>query len=170
MLEEIAKVAAQTAIEHLEKETQKQKKVKRDRRLRNTRLLLKHYRAFKEHVADVHEELEEIDDLELSEELESDELAIEMIRKSKKRTLAIIHFIDQMLFIYRINCERSPNLIHLRQYKTIYDLYIADEETTVEAIAEKNDIDTRTVYRDIKEGIHALSCLIFGVDGIRMIE
>ncbi|PSJ63496.1 hypothetical protein C7J99_31520, partial [Brevibacillus brevis] len=54
LAEEVTKLSAETAvkaaIEFLEKEKQKQQKEKRDWRLRNTKLLLKHYRSFVSHV------------------------------------------------------------------------------------------------------------------------
>jgi len=106
MLEQVSKVAVTTALEYLEKEKKSEKKAKRDRRVRNTRLLLKHYRSFKEHCADVMNDLEEMDNIDLSDELDSEEFAVISIRRSKNRTLAMIRFIDKMIQVYQITCEK----------------------------------------------------------------
>ncbi|MCG6199633.1 hypothetical protein H1215_20985, partial [Anoxybacillus sp. LAT_38] len=57
MLEEIARVAVQAVLDFQEKEKQKQQKAKKDWRLRNTKLLLKHYRSFVKHSEGVKEKL-----------------------------------------------------------------------------------------------------------------
>ena len=36
----------------------------------------------------------------------------------------------------------------------------------MEEIAEKYSVDTRTVYRDIREATARITALLFGVDGI----
>ena len=166
---EIVELAAKIAIEHLEAEREKQKKTKRDRRLRNTKLLLKHYRALKKHCADEKNMTIKSFD-EYSEELDTEDLALVSITRSKKRSQLMIQFIDRMLEVYRISCEQSNNTSSLRQYKTIKLMYISDDPMTVEEISEEHFVDVRTVYRDSKEAIYSLSSLIFGVDGIRMFE
>ena len=170
LVEKVAAIAAEKALEFLEKEKERRQKQKRDRRLRNTKLLLKNYRAFKLHCQDVKEELEKLQDPEFLEELDADEFAIESIKRSKERTLAMVRFIDQMLLVYRIVCEQSGKPEDLRRYQTVYWMYIADEKKTADEIAEGHNIDRRTVYKDINNACQALSALIFGVDGIRMIE
>lgn len=174
ILEQVTRISAETAVqaalEFLEKEKLKQQKAKRDRRLRNTKLLLRNYRSFKIHCSDVKAELEALCDPDLLEDLDSDEFAIESIKRSKERTLAIINFVDQMLEVYRIMCERSDKPEDIRRYKTIHMMYISDEKFTIEQIAEGHNIDIRTVYKDINKACNVLSALIFGVDGVRMIE
>lgn len=170
LMEEVTRTAVQTALDYLEKEKQKQQKAKRDRRLRNTKLLLRNYRSFKLHCADVKTELEKLTDSKILNDLDADEFAVESVKRSKERTLAMVKFIDQMLEVYRIYCERSDRPEEIRRYKTIHMMYIADEKFTAEKIAECQKTDTRTVYRDINKACQTLSALIFGIDGIRMIE
>lgn len=170
ILEEVTRTAVQTAFDYLEKEKQKQQKAKRDRRLRNTKLLLRNYRSFKLHCADVKTELEKLTDSKILNDLDADEFAVESIKRSKERTLAMMKFIEQMLEVYRIICERTDRPEEIRRYKTIHMMYIADEKYTAEQIATCHKIDVRTVYRDVNDASKALSALIFGVDGIRMID
>ena len=174
LLEKVAKISAetavQTALDYMEKENQKRQKLKRDRRLRNTKLLLKHYRSFVIHCQDVKTELEKLADPEVLRELDTDEFAVESIRRSKQRTLAMVNFIKQMLAVYRILCEQSGKPEDIRRYNTIHMMYIAEEKFTAEQIATCHKVDVRTVYRDVNDAAKALSALIFGVDGIRMAE
>jgi len=168
--EEIVKIAAEAALEYYKREQERQSKVKRDRRLRNTKLLLRNYRRFKIHCADNVRVLEELKDPNSFEYLDMDEMAIESIIKNKERTAAMVQYIDRMIEIYRILSERSKKPEDLRRFNTIYYLYIADDEKTVDELSDCHNIDRRSVYRDLNRGCEALSSLIFGVDGIRLIS
>jgi len=165
-LEIVTKTAVQTALEYLEKEKQKQQKLKRDRRLRNIKLLLRNYRSFKLHCKDLKSKLEELNDSDLLEDLD-EELAVNAIRKSKERTLAMVSFIDKMLAVYKVICDQSKKDEDRRSYQTIHLLYISDEKVSAKEIATRHNTDVRTVYRDVDRACKALSVLIFGVDSIR---
>ncbi|MNW46666.1 hypothetical protein D3C74_239750 [compost metagenome] len=167
--QEIARIAAETALEFYKKEQERHSKMKRDRRLRNTKLLLRNYRKFKIHCElNVHE-LEKLRDPNSFEYLDMEDLTIESIIKNKERTAAMVKYIDQMIYIYRILSEKAKPE-DLRRFKIIYDLYIADEEKTVDELSECHKIDKRSVYRDINKACEALSSLLFGVDGVRAIS
>lgn len=163
-----AEVATKAALEHLEKVRQEEQKARRDRRLHNTRLLLRNYRSFKLHCEDIKLELDAITSREILDELQTDEFAVESIKRSKKRTLAMVRFIDQMLVVYKIICEQSYKPEDFRRYQTIYDLYISDEKKTYQQIADCHNVHIRTVNRDVNEAVQTLSVLLFGVDGIRL--
>ncbi|MFS1514577.1 HTH domain-containing protein [Chengkuizengella sp. SCS-71B] len=167
LVERITKVAIETALEFLEKEEQKKQKVKKDFRLRNTKLLLKNYRSFLLHCEDLKDEIEEIE-MQVLDELYTEEIAIESIKRSKQRTLTIVQFIKKMLGIYQVLCEKSNRPEEIRRYKIIEMMYISEEKFTAEQIAECQLIDVRTVYRDINEACKTLSVLIFGVDAVRL--
>lgn len=167
LIEHVARVAAQTAIEYIEKQREERQKNKVDRRLRNTKLLLTNYRSFKLHCLDVKNELDLVSDPELLENLDTDEFIVEAIKKSKARTLAMVRFIDRMLIIYKSICEASTRTDEARRYDTIHKLYISEEKFSAEMVATCHKIDPRTVHRDVNKAINTLSSLIFGVDSIR---
>jgi hypothetical protein len=175
LMKEVAKVSAETAVhtalEHLEKEKQRQQKSKKDRRLRNTKLLLKNYRSFVLHCEDIKLELRDIEHPDdILEELNTNEVAVEAIKRSKERTLAMVQFIDQMLLVYRIMCEQSNRPEELRRYKIIEMMYVSEKKFTSEKISDCHSIDKRTVFRDVNKACETLSALMFGVDGIRMVD
>jgi len=162
------------AMDYLIEEKKAQQKGRYDRRLRNTRLLLKNYRAFKKHVqgavfnAQKAKEsaidiLDSLDDFTFD-----DDLYIESIKRSQQRTMIIMRHIDEMLKYYRIACEQSGREDEMRCYRIIMATYINDERKTAEEIAEAENIERRTVYKNINAAIKPLSALIFGVDSIKL--
>lgn len=165
------------AADRMEEERRKARKGRYDRRLHNTRLLMKNYRALKHHAigavhtgAQANEKIEEnaVDILEeLDDERVDDRLYIESIKWSQQRTRIIIEHIDEMLRYWKIDCEQSGKEEALRRYRIIMDTYISDDQMTAEALAQREHIEKRTVYKDIKAAMRPLSALIFGIDGIK---
>lgn len=165
------------AVDHMEEERRKARKGRYDRRLHNTRLLFKNYRALKHHAlgavhtgAQANERIEEnaVDILEeLDDERVDDRLYIESIKRSQQRTRIIIEHIDEMLRYWLIDCEQSGKEEALRRYRIIVGTYISDDQMTAEELAQREHIEKRTVYKDIKAAMRPLSALIFGIDGIK---
>lgn len=168
------------ATDRIEEERKKERKGRYDRRLHNTRLLLKNYRVLKHHALDaVHtgaraNEVISENAVDILDDLESmgfrkvdDRLYIESIKRSQQRTRIIIEHIDEMLRYWRIDCEQSGKGEALRRYRIIYDTYISDTQTPAEELAQREHIEKRTVYKDIKAAMRPLSALIFGIDGIK---
>lgn len=167
-----AEAGAMAAMETLEKERKKAQKSRYDRRLRNTKLLLRNYRMFKEHaenaVYEIHQ-LEEnaIDILDRMWEPDSNDLYVESIKKSKARTKIIMTHIIDMLDLYESYCLKSQKPEEHRRYRVIYNFYISELPITIREIAYNESIDERTVYKDIDSACEKLSGLIFGIDGIK---
>lgn len=166
-IEVISRAAAVVAIERYKLEEQNQLKQRHNRRLRNVKLLLRNYRSFLEHVADVRSDIEKLDRKLVIEELDTDDFAVEAIKRSKKRTLAIIKFLERMLNVYKEMCEEAVSEEEARRYNTIYYLYLAPEKRTHAEIGEIQFLSERTVYNDVKKAYEDLQVLIFGVDGLR---
>lgn len=164
-----AKVGAETAISKYEAERLKELKDTRDYRLRNTKMLLSHYREFKAHAesaiysAEQSEDVIDVLDL-MWERNHRREQVVNSIKRSAVNTKIIMTHIESMLEVYKSFAERSRKQSNIRQYQVLYERYIDDVQLTVEEIAEKHNIDPRTVYLDIDAGIDRLSKLIFGVE------
>ena len=168
------------ATDRIEEERKKERKGRYDRRLHNTRLLLKNYRVLKHHALDaVHtgaraNEVISENAVDILDDLESmglrkvdDRLYIESIKPIQQRTRIIIEHIDEMLRYWRIDCEQSGREEALRRYRIVVDTYISDDQMTAEELAQREHIEKRTVYKDIKAAMRPLSALIFGIDGIK---
>lgn len=162
------------AMDYIAEERNAHRKGRYDRRLRNTRLLLKHYRSLahyakgaiykasqiKENAVDI---LDGLDDYAFD-----DSLYIESIKKSQQRTIVILHHVDEMLRYYRISCEQSSKDEDMRRYRVIMATYIDEPKISAPEIAEKENIEVRTVYKDINSAIKPISALIFGIDSIKI--
>ena len=173
--EEVIRLAseagANAAMKHLDEQRKKERKARRDKRFHNTKLLLKHYKSFKEHIANAVFEnprtegnvLAEIEELMWTPAVTSD-MIVESIKRNFIRTKIIVEHIERMVECYREMCK--DNVVAKRRADIIYEKYIAEESYTQSEIAEKHNIDTRTVYKDITAACETLSMLLFGADGI----
>ena len=161
------------AIEYIDAEHKKARKGRQDRRLHNTRLLLKNYRLLKEHTkgaifsADMAKEraIDILDGYDLGMD---DNLYIESIKKSQQRTLIILAHIDQMLELYKAYCYNGGTKEDIRRYGVVMAYYIEEPKKSALEIAGTFGIDKRTVYKDIKMAANPLTALLFGIDSLRL--
>ncbi|MGE7998843.1 hypothetical protein ACQKOF_09225 [Lysinibacillus sp. NPDC093190] len=100
-------------------------------------------------------------------EIGGEYLSIESLTRSSVRTMNMINFIDKMLEFYKNDCKQQGKE-GIRKYDTLMHFYIYDDKKTYADIAELHVVNERTVRRDLKEAVHALSVLIFGIDGLRI--
>ena len=162
------------AMEHIRTEREKERKSRQDRRLHNTRLLLKNYRLLKEHtkgaIFRANQARERaVDILDGLNDYEMDDgLYIESIKKSQQRTLIILAHIDQMLELYKAYCYNSGNPENIRRYGVVMATYIDEPKKRALEIAGTFGIEKRTVYKDIKAAANPLTALLFGIDSLRM--
>lgn len=75
--------------------------------------------------------------------------------------------VNRMLGIYKVVCENSVDEGEQRHYRVIEALYLRDRPLSPTAVAEREKIDKRTVYKDVDAACATLSALIFGIDGIK---
>jgi hypothetical protein len=172
---EAAKIGAQAGINAFSEQQKNHIKKVRDKKLKNTRLLLKNYRMIKEHadnaIFEVSKELQEkmIHIINLMWETPNTDLTIESIKKSIERTKLLIEHTDSMLKVYKTACEKSCKPENMRQYRIIDMLYIQDNQNiNIAKIAAFENIDERTVYRDITIAVEKISVLLFGIDSLEL--
>lgn len=150
-----------------------------DRRLRNTKLLLKNYRMFKEHCtgavytdeAGEHDGSQEETAFELMDMIlqRDNSVTVDAIRRSCRRTKIMVRHIDTMLGLYRVHCGQSGNDALQRGYRVIKGLYLDAVPLTPEQISEQEHISTRQVSRDRDIAIEQISLLMFGIDGLELV-
>ncbi len=171
LFERAAQIGARAGIEKYQEELKSTQKRKADKKLHNTKLLLRNYRMLEIHSENsvfrrVQMSESAADILESMMTMTSDELVVESIRKSATRTAIIVNHIKTMLEMFKVCCERSSNELDERRYDVIYGLYIADPKVTRKEIADKWSVSVDTTYSDEKIAIERLSALLFGVDGL----
>lgn len=153
-------------------------KLRYDKRLKNTTLLLKNYKKFQEHCENaVYEIAESIKTSESEDEeilsifdkiydVNEDRVIIESILRSKARTMIILKHITKCIEFYKYSAITSTDKELQRRCRVIEMLYLDKEIKNYDEIAEIEYISTKTVNRDRKKAVSELAPLIFGVDGI----
>lgn len=176
-----AEAGAKEALRYIDQHKRKQIKSRHDHRLRNTRLLLKHYRLLQEHSRNSVYSFKQLDDvdgasadpdnpIDLLDQLDSldHDTYIQSIKRSATRTKIILEHIDAMMGLYAVYCCQSSRKEDQRRYRVVQARYF--NEQSVDDIAADECVDTRTIYRDINDGVETLSALIFGIDGLDMMS
>jgi predicted DNA-binding protein YlxM (UPF0122 family) len=138
-------------------------KSRHDRRLRNTKLLLKHYNQFKDHIDHAIYAGKAIDFLDEIDNLDKF-IRINSIKESISRTHIIMSHIKGMLDLYQTYCEKNGDL-EKRKIRTLKYYYFENMKTA--DIAEIEHVDERTCRRDLRLAEERMSALIFGIDIVR---
>lgn len=171
--EKAAAIGAREALKTFEQERKKELGKRADRRLRNTKLLLRNYHMLKEHAENsvfgrVQMKESAFDILESMMSIYNDEVIIQSIKNSATRTAIIVSHIETMFGLYAAYCEKSTKReIDKRRYDVVWNMYIAENVLSAKEIAEKMHISTDSVYDDLRVAIERLTALIFGVDGLK---
>lgn len=171
MVKLAAEAGAKAAMDRIAEERKNMRKKSSDRRLHNTKLLLKNYRMLKDNAENSvfgRSQMEEsaADILTSMMNLYDDEVIVESIKRSASRTAIIVAHIETMMGLYEAYCSKSGNQIDMRRYEVIYDMHIAEDPMTVKEIAKKHHMSKENVYSDLKISYESLTALIFGVDGL----
>lgn len=172
--EKAAAIGANEALKTFRQERKKEYSRRADRRLRNTKLLLRSYHMLKEHAENSvfgRTQMEEsaLDILESMMSMYDNEVIIESIKRSATRTAVIVSHIETMFGLYAAYCDKSPNRdIEMRRYEVLWDMYMAEDTLSAKEVAEKQHVSKDTVYTDIRMATEKLTALIFGVDGLNV--
>jgi len=168
IIREAAEKGAETAVKRMAREDRVNKKKKQDRRVHNTRLLLRNYRSLKEGVENaVYEKSENIESiLGDIEGTDKDELVVESIKRTAGRTAVILAHIDKMLDVHRVYCNKQDPVLR-RQHKVIMAMYVNKTKKTRAELAQEYGVSTVTIHNDIKAASERLSALLFGVEGLK---
>lgn len=167
-----ASVGASEGVKAYEQERKKEQGQRADRRLRNTKLLLRNYHMLKENAENSvfgRTQMEEsaFDVLESMMSMYDNEVIIESIKRSATRTAVIVSHIETMFGLYAAYCDKSQTReVDMRRYEVVWDMYMADDVLSVKEIAKKQHISKGCVYADLRVAIERLTALIFGVDGL----
>ncbi|WP_143314968.1 hypothetical protein [Clostridium sp. HBUAS56017] len=175
--EEAVKIGIREGIKYIKDQEYHKTKKRYDRRLRNTRLLLKHYRTLKAHnkIANsstnkIYEEnvIDVLDDIEA---IDDEEQYVQALSRTKIRTLIIVGHINKAMKYYEAICKNEGKSKE-RRYQVIKYMYIdlrADDSIpNYEEVAEYFNLNVKTVGRDVRLAIEDLSILFFGIDGISL--
>lgn len=145
-------------------------KNKVEKKIHNTKLLLKNYRKLKAHAISSTTTVDMLIGDELlntlrDSDIDPDTLYITSIINTKERTAIILDYIDKAIDYYKHSTRN--NAIEHRRANILYDVYVIGR--TQAQVADSYHIELRTVRADLKLAIEDLTPLLFGVDGLRML-
>ncbi len=172
--ERAAVIGAQEAMKRFEQERKSEIGQRADRRLRNTKLLLRNYRMLKKHAENSVFRRAQMDEsafdiLESMMKSRDNDVIISSIKDSAARTAVMVSHVESMLGLYAAFCEKSPNKeIERRRYDVVWDMYIAEDTLSAKEIAKKKNMSKENVYVDLRVAVERLAALIFGVDGLNV--
>lgn len=177
-IESVVAEATRAGAHAVEKERvnirKKEKAKAMDRRMYNTRLLLRNYNSLKAHCESAVYEIATQDDEPapgeiwdmLNRSIRNEEVYIDSIKRSAMRTMIILRHIERMLDIYAAYCDKSPMQSVKRQYRVLNAKYLIEEPMSVNAIADREHIHPRTVDKDLDAAVECVTALLFGIDAI----
>ena len=150
-------------VKELAKEVIKKKKnQQKDRRLHNTKLLMKNYDKLKNHIEKINSDgFMGYFGENLQEALEENDVFLNSVLRTKARTAQMVSCIDISLEILADEYEENGTYYI---YDAFHMYYI--EKLTYEEIAEKLNAGKNTPARWVKEVLNKLNILLWGVDAL----
>ena len=121
-----------------------------DIRYQDVKLLMKNYRKLRTYY----------------DKVSDDTLEVNAICSMHRKTGLMMSHVDKMLTAYRVLCERSKIPEEMRRWKVLYLRYMADERMNLRDIAERLNINKRTLHRDTDRAMEDMAVLLFGIEAI----
>lgn len=171
----LVKLAAEQGAKAYKDECEQSAKKKVDRMLYRTKTLMEKYRYLKEYANKSVYTLEKaeavnggIADIEVLAKfgIYDDDKTLHRLERGVMTVNMLMTHIDNMLEVYRAECESSSNITKQRQWRVIDGLYLAEDRKTCADIADEENEDLRTIQRDAKHAREDLTVLFFGIDGM----
>lgn len=167
---EIVRIASEVAIEVYSKEKTKEKKMQTDRRFRDAKRLIRNYREIKLHAGDAIASLSEVDneDFDFFKSMveERGEIDVASIVVSRAKSAIMLTHIDAMIHTYQTICLGSKKAEEQRRYRVLESMCLCDNTLTAQELAERENVDLRTIYRDFDTACEKMSALLFGIQWI----
>lgn len=174
-LEEMIKKASEAGAEAYKKEQSQSTRRKIDRMLYKTKVLLEKYtwlKAYAKNSVYTLEQAEKVNDGMADIEVLTkfgifdDDKTLHNLKRGVITVNMLMTHVDNMLEVYREKCESSASKTKQRQYRVVYNMYLAEEKKGTKEIAEMECEEVRTIQNDAKAAREDLTALIFGLDGI----
>lgn len=154
---EIKRLAKEAAIEAI-KELMYQKT---DKRLHNTRLLMRNYNNLKEHINSKDDKVEIIVNIDNEVDFKSDYVWLESVVRSKTRTAKMMKYVDDKIKYLEQKYKEKKEYEKFRAFELSFIEEMTNEEIQEELNCSKN-IPKKWTDIVVKE----LSILLWGIDAI----
>lgn len=172
LTQEIAKTASKAGVEAYEAMYEKYKAEQKDRKLRNTKLLLRNYRMLDDYNKNAIYDIAKLCANGIDGLLDiigaDPEHKVESIEDGVIKTRIIMEHVDTMLDCYKQRCQASNKPEVNRRWRVLWMLYIGPDRYGPQEIADIENVSYSTVYTDIDTACEELSTLFFGIDVLEL--
>lgn len=156
----IERVIKETLDAHEKKRIELERKQKKNM-VKNTELLITHFRKCKEMVREI--DLDRLEDEGTF--LSSEELTLETLERYRYKTYKMVRHIENMLVAYDNDTKRGTQE-ERRRFLIMQRRYIADNRMSIKEIMEHMNVSQSTVYSDSKKAMQDMSSFIFGYESV----
>lgn len=153
-IKQIAKEAAMEAIMQMRLEG-------KDKKLHNTRLLMRNYNTLKEHISSKEGHIEIRVKFDDEYCIEADYMWLESVARSKSRTAKMIKYVDDKIIYLRKKFEEKKQYERYRAFEMFFI-----EEKTNEEIQEELNCSKNIPKKWSDIVINELSVLLWGIDAL----
>ncbi|WP_432702242.1 hypothetical protein [Lysinibacillus sphaericus] len=160
LIEEVTQIATLKAIEVFNAQKEEELQREKDKRLYNTKLLLKHYHTFRKYVEDAKEDVEP--ETPIQKLILNEKDIVESVRATTERTVEMVKHLDRAMDALAYICEREET----KHYEILHKRFV--EGLQIPIIADEYEINNRTVYKLIDTAAERLATLLFGVYGLKI--
>lgn len=156
----IERAIKETLDTHEKKRIELERKQKKNM-VKNTELLITHFRKCKEMVREI--DLDRLEDEGTF--LSSEELTLETLERYRYKTYKMVRHIENMLVAYDNDTKRGTQE-ERRRFLIMQRRYIADNRMSIKEIMEHMNVSQSTVYSDSKKAMQDMSSFIFGYESV----
>lgn len=174
-LKALVKLAAESGAKAYKDESEQSARKKVDRMLFRTKTLMEKYRYLKSYAEKSVYTLERaeavnegIADLEVLSKfgIYDNDRTLHTLERGVMTVNMIMTHVDNMLEVYRKECESSSSKIKQRQWRVIESMYLIEDRKSSKEIADEENEEVRTIQNDAKHAREDLTVLFFGIDGM----
>lgn len=175
-VELITKIASEYALKKYEEEKAAALTQIRDKRYRNTKLLVRKFRQLRDYESNaIYSTSQLLSDQtdEILTELgidPEDKYEVGKIRDNVVVTKVIMDHVETMLEVYHQRCEKSKKPENRRRWRVLFSMYLSDDQKTAQEIADIENVSMSMVYQDIDNACEELTPLFFGIDLLQFYE
>ena len=173
MMSELAKYTTDYIMENLRDLEEKIIAERHERQRASLKGALRRYRqllilseTIVENATMAENELSVQDLLDMMNQRGKETIRLNAIRENAAMIRTMVNHLTNTLDSYRVYCQRSRKTEDMRRWRVLYGLYISVDEKTADELAECENVDRSTIYRDIDSAVEDLALQFFGVIGL----
>ena len=170
VVRDISAIASEAAVTAYQEELNKTAAAFKDKRLHNTKLLIKKYAMLRDYSNNAIYDTAQMLSPENSDVLTrlglelGESHKVDSIRNNVIKTKVIMEHVDTMLDCYKARCEKSSKPEIKRRWRVLHRMYLDTETMAAQDVADLEHISLSMVYLDIDSACEELSPLFFGLD------